>query len=400
MKDQTTLSAAISSFDHKADRTLYWSFVALFFFLPIGTSPAVIAGVLALSIWILSGKVITERHRWLSEPWFWALAVFIVLPWVGLLWAPDVREGIGFASKTYYYLLAFALASVRLSEQDASLLLKAFVAGLAVAAICSLLQLATILPVKSGIPSLVGAKRILGGLFLVFGICLLLAFLRDCLRADLRFVLVSLIALFFTTLGMTGSRSGYLGFVAVIPVLYNYFFRRISVIRIAGFLAILLILLAAFGPFRDRMPSIQSEIQRFDQGDANSAAGERLHMWKGALVIISENPLLGTGTGGYKNAMKPFENESISVRDINNPHSSFFYMACSFGVGGLIVLVWYFGVLLRKGWTARHSPVGLAVLCCGVLTVVLSFTSTPVIDFATANLLALMTGIRVPNNDV
>ncbi len=331
-----------SSFAHKADRALYWSFAALFFFLPIGTSPAVIAGILVLSIWILSGKFITERQRYMGEIWFRPLAFFILLPWVGLLWTSDFQEGMRFASKTYYFLLAFALASVRASERDSVILLQAFVAGLTVAAVCSLLQVAEVLPGRNGIPSLVGTKRILGGLFLVFGVCLLLAYLRDCRRADLRFVFVSLIALFFMTLGMTGARSGYLGLAVVIPFLYVYFFRRISVIRIAGFLALLLILLAAFGPFRDRVHSIQSEIQRFEHGDANSAVGERLHMWKGALVVISENPLFGTGTGGYRQGMKRFENESIAARDINNPHSSFFYMACSFGIFGLVVLVWYF----------------------------------------------------------
>ncbi|HSW64687.1 MAG TPA: O-antigen ligase family protein [Dissulfurispiraceae bacterium] len=395
MKDLADISTGQSSFAHKVDRTLFWSFAALFFFLPIGTSPAVIAGILVLAIWVLSGKIIADRKRWMGEPWFWPLIVFTVLPWIGLLWTPDFKEGLNFASKTYYYLFAFALASVRLSEADALFLLKVFLSGLAVAAICSLLQLVTILPVTSGVPSLVGAKRILGGAFLAFGLCALLPFLILAQGVAMRLALAALATTFFIAFGMTGARSGYLGFLAVLPFLCGFFRRRFPSVCIAGIMIAVLLLLIAFGPFRDRMLSIQHEIVRFEQGDANSAAGERLHMWRGATIIFLGKPIFGTGTGGYKHAMKPFENESISVRDINNPHSSYFYMACSFGVAGILSLLWYFSALLRKGWTARSAPVGLAVLCYGVITVFLSFTSTPIIDFATANLLALMTGIRV-----
>lgn len=395
MTDRPDISAGRSSFAHKADRALYWSFAALFFFLPIGTSPAVIAGILVLAIWVFSGKIITDRKRWTGEPWFRPLIIFAAIPWVGLLWSPDVKEGLNFALKTYYYLFAFAIASVRLSEADALFLLKAFLAGLTVAVICSLLQIATILPIKSGIPSLIGAKRILGGAFLVFGICALLPLLPLAQGWSMRFALAALAAMFFTVFGMTGSRSGYLGFLVVLPFLYDYFRRRFSAVHIAGLMAAVMLLLVVFGPFRDRVPSIQHEIVRFEQGDANSAAGERLHMWRGATSIFLGKPILGTGTGGYQQAMKRFENDSISVRDINNPHSSYFYMACSFGVAGLLSLLWYFFALLRKGWAVRFTPLGCAVMCYGVITVLLSFTSTPIIDFATANLLALMTGIRV-----
>jgi O-antigen ligase len=121
-------------------------------------------------------------------------------------------------------------------------------------------------------------------------------------------------------------------------------------------------------------------------------------MWKGALHIMKEHPLLGVGTGGYRIAMKRFETklQQVGYQDINNPHSSFFYMTVSFGFLGLALLLWLFYALLKKGWQARDTRAGFAVLVYGVIVIMVGLTSTTIIDFATSNMMSLMFGIRTP----
>lgn len=401
MKDHAGTTVSQSSFAHKADRVLFWLFAALFFSLPIGTSPSVITGILALAVWVLSGKVVTERQRFMHEPWFWPLIVFILLPWIGLLWTPDLEEGLSLASKTYYYLLAFTLATVRLSEEDAMFLLKAFLVGLAVAAICSLLQLVTILPIKSGIPSLIDAKRIHGAAFLTLGMTLLALLAFPWRTTVLRIGMVFLIVIFVLIIGMGGAKSGYLGLVVIAPFLLYRFYPRLNMLKTALLIMLIFCLLLVFGPFRERMSEVQPEIQGYAQGNPNTGVGIRLHMWKGAIEIVRNHPVAGTGTGGYKAAMKQFEDASLAplFHNISNPHNSYLYVASSFGVIGLVSLLWFLYVVLKKGWCARQSLAGFAVFAWGVLMVLLGFSSTPILDFATANLLALMTGIRVSDYD-
>ncbi|NLI30016.1 MAG: O-antigen ligase family protein [Nitrospiraceae bacterium] len=396
MNNAQTCSPSTPSFAGTSDRALFLAFVLLFFLLPIATSPAVIAGVLALAIWILSGKVVSDRRRWLHEPWTLPLAFFILLPWIGLLWAPDVLEGMRFASKTYYYCLAFALATVRLSDQDIEVLLKAFLAGLLVAAFASLLQVIGVLPLAKSIPSLIFAKRIHGSMFLVLGLALLATYLKDCRDTRMR-VLLGLLMLFFVfILGMSGGRSGYVSLFLVSPLVLYKLTGRFHLKKIAVAAVLMIAVLLSFGPVRERFGEIGQEFQEYRTGNPNSSIGIRMHMWNGAAQIMTENPLLGVGTGGYRAAMKRFETsvQVLGYQDVDNPHSNFFYMGASFGLIGVASLIWLLWAMLRKGWLARHSRAGFAVLIYGVMAILVGITSTTIMDFATANLMSLMIGIR------
>ncbi len=144
-----------------------------------------------------------------------------MLPWIGLLWAPDVAEGMRFASKTYYFCLAFALATVRVTDQDIEVLLKAFLAGLLVAAFSSLLQVIGVLPLAKSVPSLIYAKRIHGSMFLVLGLALLVTISRTAGYADAH-ASGNDDALLCLYSRMSGGRSGYVSLFFVSPlVLYK-----------------------------------------------------------------------------------------------------------------------------------------------------------------------------------
>lgn len=396
MNNAQTFSLSTSSFAGKADRALFWAFVLLFFLLPIATSPAVIAGVLALAIWILSGKVVSDRGRWMHEPWALPLAVFIMLPWIGLLWAPDVAEGMRFASKTYYFCLAFALATVRVSDQDIEVLLNAFLAGLLVAAFSSLLQVIGVLPLAKSVPSLIYAKRIHGSMFLVLGLALLVTYIKDSRDMRMRMLLGLMMLFFVFILGMSGGRSGYVSLFLVSPLVLYKLTGRFHLKKIALSVMLMIALLLSFGPVRERFGEIGQEFQEYREGNPNSSIGIRLHMWNGAVQIMTEHPLLGVGTGGYRTAMKRFETsvQVLGYQDVDNPHSNFFYMGASFGLIGVASLLWLLYAMLRKGWQTKHSRAGFAVLVYGVMVILVGITSTTIMDFATANLMSLMIGIR------
>lgn len=396
MNNAQTFSLSTSSFAGKADRALFWAFVLLFFLLPIATSPAVIAGVLALAIWILSGKVVSDRGRWMREPWALPLAVFIMLPWIGLLWAPDVAEGMRFASKTYYFCLAFALATVRVSDQDIEVLLKAFLAGLLVAAFSSLLQVIGVLPLAKSVPSLIYAKRIHGSMFLVLGLALLVTYIKDSRDMRMRMLLGLMMLFFVFILGMSGGRSGYVSLFFVSPLVLYKLTGRFHLKKIALAVMLMIALLLSFGPVRERFGEIGQEFQEYREGNPNSSIGIRLHMWNGAVQIMTEHPLLGVGTGGYRTAMKRFETsvQVLGYQDVDNPHSNFFYMGASFGLIGAASLLWLLYAMLRKGWQTKYSQAGFAVLVYGVMVILVGITSTTIMDFATANLMSLMIGIR------
>ena len=71
---QGKISAAADWFRSEitAEKLLYWAFVGVFFSIPIGISPALICGVMALLLWVLSGTVFRVRF-FFRESWFWPL---------------------------------------------------------------------------------------------------------------------------------------------------------------------------------------------------------------------------------------------------------------------------------------------------------------------------------------
>jgi hypothetical protein len=59
-----------------AEKLLYWAFVGVFFSIPIGISPALICGVVALLFWVLSGTVLRVGFFSMkagSGPWWRSL---------------------------------------------------------------------------------------------------------------------------------------------------------------------------------------------------------------------------------------------------------------------------------------------------------------------------------------
>lgn len=377
------------------DRLIVWGVCALFFALPLTTTGVSLAGGLVVAVWLLSGKFLRERRKWLNQPWTKPVILFMLLPWIGLLWAPDLREGLDWASKSYVWFITFAVASLTCNRSHFPLFIKWFLAGLALVSVISLLQYFSIVPFREQVPSLLGWDRITGSLLLVFG--MLIVSFEYGRRVSLRDKAVSLLALafFFVTLLVTGGRAGYLAFVLLLPLfIYNLLPRGYLLLKV-------LLGLAFFGlmflsPVAvDRTIKIGEDIISYRQLNPNTDAGLRLHMWSGAVQIFARHPLLGAGTGGYKEEMKKYIIPTLDPQfhHINDPHNSFLFMATSYGLLGLFSLGWLFYVFLKKGWRSGQEPEGFAILAYGLVLIIGSLTSTEIMSFHSGNLFAILMGL-------
>ena len=75
--------------DSRVDGLLYYACMGTFFAMPLGTAPMNICGILAVTIWLFSGKAIRHLQILIHHSWFWPVLVLIILPWMGLLFSPD-----------------------------------------------------------------------------------------------------------------------------------------------------------------------------------------------------------------------------------------------------------------------------------------------------------------------
>ena len=150
---------------------------------------------------------------------------------------------------------------------------------------------------------------------------------------------------------------------------------------------------------RDRVSLSISQIKHHLKADPQRAWGreytihqDRFYMWRGAVQIFLDHPLIGVGTGGYTKVLK--ERGKPEWPAIAHPHSNIFYMAVSFGVIGIFAFVWFFWEMIRNAWEERHTPLGYFVLSTALVIVVSGLVDTQIMDSSTALLLSLATGLQ------
>jgi O-antigen ligase len=379
-----------------ADKIIFYCLCGLFFFLALGaTSPAVITGIAAIALWFFSGKFLRQKDRWLKQQWTIPVILFMLLPWLGLLWTNDVRLGIDFAGKSYYWILSFVIVSIVIKNDSRKLFFDSFLAGLFLFCIASILD---IFFVPQWLPTINSPKSITHSLLLVFGMLVLSYYFKASESNMEKILLVFLIVLFLFTLSIGHGRSGYLAFILLSPLIaYNLLGRKsYLILAVITFSALFLL----FSPtVKSRIAMAIDDIKAYQAGDPNTPIGIRLNMWQGAVRIFLENPLIGTGTGGYARAMVKHDHPNmISLHRMpSEPHNSFLFMAANYGMLGIISIIWLFIAYFKKGWLAKNSLAGFAVLSYGLILLIGSLTSSQIISLATAKMFALLTGIKTDN---
>ncbi len=379
---------------------LFYSFCLLFFLLPIAKSPPLIAGGLVILVWLLSGIFIKDYKLWIKQNWAPPVIFFILLPWVGLFWTDDLAKGLTFAEKSYYWLFAFAIVSIPYAKTV--YLIWAFIAGLSLNVMVAILQYFGIVPYLQDSMAtgfLTGMNPYISySLILVFGMLILSFYFSKIDKKSQKIALIFLIIMYIFNLSIIYGRSGYIAFIILTPIIiYNLVGKKHFVKSVI--IAIILSALFLFSPtVQHRIALIKEEIHLYYQGHKNTSVGLRLHMWDGAIKIFKDNPWIGVGTGGFEGALKKYRPEP-SLSGLDQPHNSFLYMATSYGLIGILSILWLFFVFLRKGWQSRKNIQGFSILMFGIILIIGSMTDTQIISRITGILFALFMGMRANNDE-
>jgi len=379
------------------ERILFWGFCLTFFLIPLGTSPFLIAGFLTLALWICSGRFIKERRLWLKQPWALPLLVFAALHWAGLLYTNDFQTGLKYASKTHYWLFAFAISSLPFYRYSPKALLDSFLAGLSLAAAIHIAIYAGVIPAQERYASGF-INPITYILLLTFGILLLSFYFGKARGLRGRVLYGAGILLYLASISLFADapgRTALLSLLISIPlIIYNLLGQR-SFTKISA-VTILTVAALFFTPVvKSSLNDAAAQIDSYYSGSPDTSMGLRLHMWNGAARIFMDNPIIGIGTGGYNLAMKEHANPALDpALEFKQPHNSFLYMAVSFGVVGVFSLCWLFVQFIRAGLRHMDHPAGFSILAFGLIVAIASLTDTQIIQVHTGMLFAMLTGLQ------
>lgn len=374
---------------------MWVGFLGIVFFVPIYTSPIFICGAFVVAVWIISGTFIGDIRKWLSSGFKIPIILLMILPWLGLIYTSTPEDGLSIAKKTYYWLFSIAIIQVIRSRKNPELILKAFLAGLSVNSMFSILQFLQVIPLEDG-----NVTGIFSGASPWIAFSLLLAtgtfiasfyFFKE--QSKRRRVLYAfLVAQFLFTIGFIGGRSGYLSIIVLSPILAYQLGRQSNIIKASIIGVIAAALLFSSPVIMLRLSKIKDDLIQYKQGNINTSIGMRLHMWEVAVSEITRNPFLGVGTGGFKKSWADHKKDP-SLPFFDHPHSSFLYMAVSFGIFGLVAFCWLLFLMIKKGWKMRSSALGFSAFVFAVVFAIGSLTDTQLLTTTTAMILPIFTGI-------
>jgi len=147
----------------------------------------------------------------------------------------------------------------------------------------------------------------------------------------------------------SGSRGGWVGIPFILLVLYRGYGRDLPNKFKVG--AIAVVLVGAGSVYAVPQTGVQhrvhmafSDVSSYLSGESQtSSVGARFEMWKGALHLIQEKPLVGWGSDGYHEAMLELGEEGMVNRYVakryDHAHNEFIDATVKRGVVGLMALL-------------------------------------------------------------
>lgn len=363
--------------------------LALFFFaLPTGTTPPLIAVVLAFVLWICAGRF-TLVPQVLKSPWFWPVILFALLPFIGLTYALPTNLNWDYALKSKYWVLSFISATYFVDEQRLLVMVKALWAGLFAGAVIAMAQLAGVAPVwNPGHPGFGGVHTLMN-MYQMIGILMAAFYFSRTGRPLEKIGLLVLMAAITFHLAVMQGRNGYLLFLVLSPAIIGHLIPRTTMISKLVACTVLAGLLVSSPIVQKRIAQtykfISDNRQALFSGDALDVI-PRFYLFKEAVMIVRDHPIIGIGTGSMPEATG--ENGDT----IDHPHNNILYMAVSFGAPGIASLMWLFGTLFMTAWPRRGDPLGYFVLMTGVVLFLGGLFDTQIINTCTLVLLTVVYG--------
>jgi O-antigen ligase len=388
----------------KLDVINQWLLVLMGFVIPLSTAATNVVLGLVLIFWILDN--ISDRfQRWVSvlksnPVAFMGLVVFLIHV-AGLSYTGGGKERILESLMDGARFLFISLAMIYFKDQQYhSRLVFAFSLAMGITLVLSCLlwmdRLPGFIPVKgSPLDSNVFLNHIAQNLFMAYMAFLAALRARDTKEYGQRilwagFSLLALVNVLFMVGGMTGH--------LVAGVLFLYFFLswdRTKSLIAAGSVLLILAGFAWMNPSNSiflRSQRMMEEIKAWEYGKKASnlsSSGLRLEFYTNTVKIIKENPVWGTGTGGFENAYKQLT-EKTGMNPTDNPHNEYLMMTAQFGFAGLAAFLGFFLAQWRSAGFLGNSGQTPAARGFVLTIIVAAMVSSPLQDNAEGWFFALM----------
>jgi len=187
--------------------------------------------------------------------------------------------------------------------------------------------------------------------YMEMSIPLVLGLFLTGLRGTRLFLMICIIFLFFIALMLSLSRGGWIGaFIALIFMAFalqtnrRFISKKLIVILIAGSIA------AAFFVL-----SSTATVERILALEKKEGLAARMAVWNGAVNMIKDYPLLGTGPGTFSTVYTQYQPPGM-YRRYFMAHNDYLQMVSEAGILLIAIMIWMTIVLYKKGFKKLKNP--------------------------------------------
>jgi O-antigen ligase len=212
-------------------------------------------------------------------------------------------------------------------------------------------------------------------LALASGSAIFMIFFRKDAILNLEIYRLFLLPVILLTLGgilFSGSRGVWIAFgVAMMVPLFMYEHRKALIFFLVSIIALSITFYFSIN-LRDKATSIITSIYT---EDAKGSAGTRLELWKGALLIFKESPILGVGTGNFESSITRLVHEKKlkETPTLVHAHNIFLQALATRGIIGFATLATLFVALIKWGINEIRGHGGMGgyiIIFTTILTIV------------------------------
>jgi O-antigen ligase len=143
-----------------------------------------------------------------------------------------------------------------------------------------------------------------------------------------------------------------------------------------------------------RLLDLKQEITTHNSISNRTSAGERIEFYKNALIIIAENPILGSGTGSFEYEYRKLAKTQQTSRDtVPNPHNQFLLTTAELGAIGLITLICLWFIHWRTSYKLEKNQFQITFRGLILTIFIGSFFNSLLLDAGEGRLYCVIAGV-------
>lgn len=348
------------------------------------------------------------RCRRIWWPWKWLTLMFVLVGIVAVLISPDTRQALGLWKAYILEPVIFFIVFVNVikTKQQLNAVIWSLGSLVVLVGYITLLQYVGIIDISGNyglenpmratsffpFPTAVG--KLIGPLIALFmGIILtkgsfVIKPFYNFLKKNI--FILGIMAFGFMGLMFSVSRGAIIGILA--SLVFISFFSRWKKWVWSG-LGIVIVLALLITPIRNNVTNV------FSAQDVSTDV--RLVMWKGAVRIVEDNPITGTGLASFPEVYDKYK-EASHTEYFPNPDHFILTIWIEMGLAGIIIFSWLFIKFFReaKKLLIDNKSLAIGAMSFMVALIVYGFLDTPYFKNDLAIIFWVMIGLVVAGKNI